>query len=158
MQVVQRVMQANRRVFIHGPKAGRLAPAIPSNQAPGWKYAEPEGEAGYANCLLTTLGKGPGASVEIGTGRGVPNLASLTSNPEVLEWIAGLPFRYESLDPQKVIDVLLTTAGRSKLNPFKKQRTLTTKRVAKDAAPKLVTFELRLESGRPNPALVVNKF
>ena len=155
MPVAQRVMPANRRIFIHDRKAGRLLPATPSPRPPGWRLSEPDGEASYANCLLTTLGKGPGASAEIGTT--VPNLASLTSDPAELEWIAGLPFRYESLNPQKVIDVLLTTAGRSKLNSFKKEWTVRTKLVTKDAEPKLITFELRLESEESNPALVIRK-
>ncbi len=130
MQAAQRAMQGDRRIFVHDRTSGRLS--------------EPAGEASYVNHLLTALGKGSAASVEITPGTTVPNLA-------------GLPFRYESLDAQKVIDILLTAAGRTKLSPFQEQWTLKTKLVVKGQEPRLITFVLRLEAGKSNPALVIGK-
>ena len=146
MQVAQRVMQDDPRIFVHDRKTYRLLQKVPSQ-------VEPDGEGSYANCLLTALGKGTSPSVAIAAGAGVPNLATLASDPEELKWIAELPFNYETLDSQKVIDVLLTAAGRSKLNPFKKEWTLKTRLIVNGAEPKLITFGLRLE----NDALVINK-
>jgi hypothetical protein len=36
----------------------------------------------------------------------VPELGNLTRDPQQLEWIAGLPFRYDSLDADKVIGII----------------------------------------------------
>jgi hypothetical protein len=146
MQVAQRVMQDDPRIFVHDRKTYRLLQKFPP-------VREPDGEGSYANCLLTALGKAAAGSVEVAAGGPVPNLTSLTRDPEELKWIAELPFRYETLDSQKVIDVLLTAAGRSKLNPFKREWTLKTKLVAKGAEPKLITFTMRLEKD----VLVINK-
>jgi hypothetical protein len=146
MQVAQRVMQDDPRIFVHDRKTYRLLQRAPAQR-------EPDGEGSYANCLLTALGKGTAPSVAIAAGAGVPNLAALASDPEELQWIAELPFDYETLDAQKVIDVLLTAAGRSKLNPFKKEWTLKTRLIVKGAEPKPITFALRLEKD----ALVINK-
>lgn len=146
MQVAKAVMQDDPRIFVHDRKTYRLLQKYPPSQ-------EPDGEGSYANCLLTTLGKGAAASAELAAGAPVPNLTHLTSDPDELKWISELPFRYETLDSQKVIDVLLTAAGRSKLNPFKKEWTLKTRLVVKGADPKPVTFALRLEKD----VLVINK-
>ncbi len=138
MQVARSAIQDDPRIFIHDRKSYRLSSAFPTK--------EPDGEESYANCLLTALGRGTEMSAEITAGASVPNLAKLATDPEELKWIEDLPFRYEALDAQKVIDVLLTAAGRSKLNPFKKEWTLKTKLIVKGEEPKLITFGLRLES------------
>ncbi len=146
LEIAQRVMQDDPRIFVHDRKTYRLLQNFPP-------YREPDGEGSYANSLLTALGKGTAPSVAIAAGAGVPDLAALVSDPEELKWIAELPFNYETLDSQKVIDVLLTAAGRSKLNPFKKEWTLQTRLIVTGAEPKPITFALRLEKD----ALVIQK-
>jgi hypothetical protein len=139
LEVAQKAMQDNPRIFVHDRKTYRLVQMFPADR-------EPDGEASYVNSLLTALGKGTAVSAEIATRAAVPNLASFATDPEEMKWIAKLPFRYENLDPQKVIEILLTAAGRSKLNPFKKEWTLKTRLIVKGEDPKLVTFGLRLEN------------
>jgi hypothetical protein len=68
---------------------------------------EPDGEASYANCLLVTLAKGQHTSVSIRPGCPVPNLAGLTEDPEELLWISKLPFKYDELDAELVMKILL---------------------------------------------------
>lgn len=72
---------------------------------------EPDGEASYARCLLTTLAKSDIVSITLHPGRSVPLLAPLASNDDERQWTAGLPFQYEMLDAGKVIALLLLYAG-----------------------------------------------
>ncbi len=72
---------------------------------------EPDGEDSYVNALLTTLAKGPGRPVTLVPGKGVPPLAPLAEDPEELDWIASLPFKYDELDATEVIATILTLAG-----------------------------------------------
>jgi len=94
-------------MIVQDRKTGRLQPVIKSKNAQGWRYGEPDGEASYANCLLTTLAKAdaPGP-VRIASGSPVPGLAQLARDPVQLDWIAALPFRYDTLDADKVIGIL----------------------------------------------------
>ena len=101
MQVAQQVMQANPRVFIHDRKSYRLMAVTPSNRRPGWRYTEPDGEGSYANCLLTTLGKGAATSVEIAAGAACQVWQDLANDPEELEWVAGLPFQLRRRSTRK---------------------------------------------------------
>ena len=79
--------------------------------APGWRDCEPEGERSYANCLLTTLATGSVPSVVLSSDGPAPNLAELTQDPEELDWIAGLPFRYNLLQAVLVITNLVGFSG-----------------------------------------------
>lgn len=119
MAVAQRVMDPPRRVLLHSRERHTLLTLVADSTPKGWSYAEPNGEASYVNCLLTTLAKaGFGASVEITAGSPLPNLAGLARHPAQLEWIAKLPFRYEDLNAAKAIEVL--NKGQSLLPAMKK--------------------------------------
>ncbi len=72
---------------------------------------EPDGEASYLNALLTTIAKGPRAEIILTWGMGVPDLLPLAADPEELEWIDTLPFRYAQLDGRKVIALVLSLAS-----------------------------------------------
>jgi hypothetical protein len=63
MQVARKAMRPDARFFLHDRASYRLRRIVPSGMAPGWRDCEPEGEASYANCLLTTLATGSVASV-----------------------------------------------------------------------------------------------
>src|SRR5215207_5209875 len=67
-----------------------------------------------------TLAKGTSSSAEVTSGRALPNLAGLTNDPQALDWIGGLPFRYDRLDADKVIAVILRVAGWRWYHFFKK--------------------------------------
>jgi hypothetical protein len=107
VDVALRVARPGVKIIVQDRKTGRLQPVIKSKNAQGWRYGEPDGEASYANCLLTTLAKADAPPpVRIAGGSPVPGLAQFARDPAQLEWIAELPFRYDTLDADKVIGIL----------------------------------------------------
>jgi hypothetical protein len=104
--VAFRVMRPGAKIYVHGRKTFSLMPVARSGNAQGWQYSEPDGEASYANCLLTTLARGTSPSARITSGLPLPDLAGLTNDPDELGWIAGLPFRYDRLDADEVIKII----------------------------------------------------
>lgn len=106
-EVAWRVMAPGSRILVHDRKTRVLRPVVRSKNAPGWRYGEPDGEASYINCLLTTLAKRTPLAIEVIAGQPVPDLATLTADPLQLAWIAELPFRYEALSAEKVIAIAL---------------------------------------------------
>lgn len=107
VDVALRLVRPGAKIMVQDRKTGRLQPVIKSKNAPGWRYGEPDGEASYANCLLTTLAKaGAAPPVHIASGAPLPGLAQFASDPAQLDWIAELPFRYDALDADKVIGIL----------------------------------------------------
>jgi hypothetical protein len=71
------------------------------------RQTKPDTPEGYVNALLTTLGKIAPKSVTITPGPGVPALAPLATDPNELEWISSLPFKYDAVDGTRVIAVIL---------------------------------------------------
>jgi hypothetical protein len=107
LDVALRAARPGAKMIVQDRKTGRLQPVIKSKNAAGWRYGEPDGEASYANCLLTTLAKADAPPpVRIASGSPLPGLAQFTGDPTQLEWIAELPFRYDALDADKVIGIL----------------------------------------------------
>jgi hypothetical protein len=156
MQVAQRVMHTDRRVFIHKREGYQLLPVVQCGKAPGWCYSEPDGEASYVNCLLTTLAKGSVPSVEIVTGAPVPHLAGLASDPDELDWIASLPFKYEALSAGMVIFTLLCSTGGLK-NWFRREWTHTMKLALENEESRDQTFVFRLQRRWVKPVLQISK-
>jgi len=114
MAVAQRVMDPPRRVLIYTRERPAIQRAVPASTPQAWAFGEPDGEASYINCLLTTLAKsGPGSAAEIMTAAPLPDLSKLTQDADELEWIANLPFRYDQLDAGKAIEVLTKNRGAS---------------------------------------------
>ena len=99
-------MMAPPRILAADRKTGRVLPVVKGNDAKGWRYSEPDGEASYVNCLLTTLAKNSPVRVQVAVSDPVPDLARFTQDPQQLEWIRGLPFRYDALDAAKVIGII----------------------------------------------------
>jgi hypothetical protein len=156
MQAARRVMRPGSRVFIHNRETYTLFPVAPSARPQGWQYSEHDGESSYANCLLTTLAKGPGQSVEIVAGRALPDLAPLASDPDELDWIEGLPFRYDAMDADKVIDILLKTAVKRRwIVPQSTWRLRT--RVVTPNREWIQEFKFKLKRGEPSRTLIVSK-
>ena len=145
MAVARRTMQPGSKIFLHDRAKYQLHLLAASTKPPGWRISEPDGEASYANCLLTTMAKGGAQSVELVPGEAVPDLSALTNNPDELEWIAGLPFRYDLLDAQKVIGILLNAVTKGKVDPSQKEWVLNTKVVAKNHEPRMQKFVFRRE-------------
>ncbi len=153
MSVAQRVMDPPRRVLIHDRERYTLLPAVPAAAPRGWAYSEPDGEPSYVNCLLTTLAKsGTGASAEIVTGAPLPDLAALTRDAAELQWIAGLPFRYDQLDASKAIALLAN--GRSILQKLKNEWVMKTLLVTQGER-KAFQFALKLGPDKAKPTLSI---
>ena len=106
IEVAHRAMNERPRILVSNRKTGQVLPVVKSANEQGWRYSEPDGEASYANCLLTTLAKNSPVPVHLAAGGAPPNLAKLTNDPQQLEWIAGLPFQYDALDAAKVIAII----------------------------------------------------
>jgi hypothetical protein len=106
IDVACRMLPPEPRILVCERKTGQLLPVIKSNDTKGWRFSEQDGEASYVNCLLTTLAKNAPGQVQVAASHAVPDLAGLTNNPQQLEWIHALPFRYDALDATKVIDII----------------------------------------------------
>ncbi|MFL6335747.1 MAG: hypothetical protein ACJ754_20750 [Pyrinomonadaceae bacterium] len=105
-----RAMRPGAKIFVHRRQTYTLMPIGPSGRPPGWQYSEYDGERSYANSLLTTLAQGTSPEVRVTSGRPLPDLVTLTTNPDQLDWIAGLPFKYDRLDADKVIETVSSLA------------------------------------------------
>jgi hypothetical protein len=102
-----RAMAAGARILVHERNGGLLKPVVRTKKPPGWRYGEPDGEASYFNCLLTTLAKRSPVGVEVIAGRPLPDLATIATDSQELEWVAELPFHYNALSAEKVIAIAL---------------------------------------------------
>jgi len=108
------VMNPGARLLIYLRRTGSLVPVVPSKQGDGWRYGEPDGENSYLNCLLVTLAKRPPIEVDLVASHSAPSLGALAADPEQLEWISELPFKYEALNTDKIIDAALQLAKLSR--------------------------------------------
>ena len=153
MSVAQRVMDPPRRVLIHSREHYGLMPAIPAPTPQGWTYSEPDGEASYVNCLLTTLAKsGAGAAAKLVTAAPLPDLTGLTQDAAELEWIATLPFRYDQLDAGKAIEMLANR--RSVWQKLKNEWLVKTVLIA-EGKQRTCQFSLRLDADKTKRVLSI---
>jgi hypothetical protein len=106
-EVAFQSMEPNPKIFIHERKNFSLTPVVKKNSPPGWRRSEPDGEQSYVNILLTTLGKANyKQSVHINSGQPVPNPREFTTNPDELDYISTLPFKYDQLNTDFIIKFL----------------------------------------------------
>jgi hypothetical protein len=145
MAVAKSAMNSGGHVFLHNREKYQLSPLTASNKPPGWRLAEPDGEASYVNCLLTTLAKGPAESVTIEPGKPLPTLAQLATDPDELGWIAELPFQYDRLHAQKVIDIILDLCAKNRIDTSLQEWVLATKLVVQNQEPRVQRFAFRRE-------------
>ena len=106
--IVFKSMKPNPKIFIHERKSFHLTPLVRKSSPPGWRRSEPDGEQSYVNILLTTLGKAnyKQKSVQIISGQPAPNPSEFTTNPDQLEYISTLPFKYNQLNTDFIIKFL----------------------------------------------------
>ena len=142
-----RVMPAGSKILQFDRKCHQVYPVVKSKSSPGWKTTEPDGEGSYANCLLTTLAKLPPEPVQLVVGQSPPDLRLLASDPDECEWVAELPFQYEALDSEKVINVI-RQLGRWKTLTIPSKQTLQTK-LATSGGLHAVFFELTFTEDAP---------
>jgi len=143
--VVFKSMKPNPKIFIHERKNFGLTPVIKKSSPPGWRRSEPDGEQSYSNILLTTLGKAnyKQKSIYISSGQPAPNPRDFTTNPDELEYISTLPFKYEKLNTDFIIKFLwdISKAG----NTFdKSSKIFNAKLVGSDGKARDVSFQLKL--------------
>jgi hypothetical protein len=144
--VAYRMMMSPPRILVCDRKSGQLLPVVKSSDAKGWRYSEPDGEASYVNCLLTTLAKNAPAPVQVAVSSPVPDLARLTGDPQQLEWIRGLPFRYDALDAAKVIGIIQRVSKLPVPNGSPSTGTLTAQLATKGGKREKVSFRLMLSA------------
>jgi hypothetical protein len=143
--VAFRVMRPDAQIFVHRRESFKMMPVARSRNAQGWQYSEYDGEASYANCLLTTLAKGGGGPARITPSRPLPNLAELATDPDELDWIAGLPFKYDELDADVVIEILKRVAGWGWFHNVAKSKSFHTRLVTDSGdGSRFVNFTLSL--------------
>jgi hypothetical protein len=147
IEVALRVMRPEPKIFVIARKTLAALPVVKSDNAKGWQYAEPDGEASYANCLLMMLVKGIRSSVVVASGQPLPNLADFTTDPEDLDWIKGLPFRYDQLEAEKVIEIILQAAACQPSRFFKTTCVLTARLADERKEKKMVSFTLTIKTG-----------
>jgi hypothetical protein len=143
--VAFRVMKEGARILVHERKHDELMPVVQQKEPPGWQYTEPDGEASYVNCLLTTISLSPNGSVRILAGARLPDLARIATDPEQLEWIASLPFDYAWLDAEKVIEMLMHVAKPVRTGLFRRELVLKAKFAMKGT---ITDFAFKLTPGR----------
>jgi hypothetical protein len=158
VDVALHVLRPDGQTMVQDRKTGRLQPVIKSKNAPGWRYGEPDGEASYANCLLTTLAKaGTPAPVRIASGNPVPGLAQFARDPAQLDWVAELPFRYDTLDADKVIGILQRVVKWSVPEHGESKGVLKAQLATGGGQRQAVSFDLRLArdaAGKPRLEVV----
>lgn len=140
--VVYKVMKPTARLFIHKRETYSLLPVAKKKSPPGWRYTEPDGEASYVNCLVTTLARGPMKSTRIISGQALPDLSELANDPEELEWISVMPFKYDQLNADQVIEIILGVTKSGLLSIFKPKRILQAKLVDSSGNLKDISFKL----------------
>ncbi len=142
VEVSLEAMRSGARILGHDRERYRLLPIGRSRKAPGWQYSAPDGEASYANCLLTTLAKASGSPAKLVSGSALPDLAPLTRDPDELDWIYGLPFALDKLNADEVIEIIQGLAGWSKLSFFKTQGVLDAQLALKGDRLQAVSFDV----------------
>ena len=142
-----KVMKPNPSIFVHDRQDYSLVKIAIKKSPPGWQYTAPDGEASYVNVLLTTLGKmrDKNQILRITSGQSLPNPKEFTTDPEQLEYISILPFRYEKLNADIIIkniwDISEPTGSPEKLPSTR----IFKAKLAESANEVIdVTFELRL--------------
>jgi hypothetical protein len=113
------------------------------------------GEAGYVNCLLTTLAQGPKKSVSIVADRPVPALPELAAgNSDLSTWVSKLSFDYAALNTAKVAQLLRSFAGFRWYSLFKTKGVIESVVLDTDNRPVLCRFEIELRKSGRGPAEV----
>ena len=136
------VMNEGARIYVHDRATFSLRPVVRATDATGWKYTEPDDEASYANCLLTALARSKNLSIQIRAGLPLPDLAQVATDAHELEWITAVPFDYERLDAEQVMQVLIGASRRRLADIFRGSRTLKGMVVASGSEPIRVLFKL----------------
>ena len=116
-----------------------------------------ETEASYVNVLLTTLAKGPVASIALMPGIGAPSLIPFASSADEQQWIESYHFNYERLDATKIVALILTLAGWRFYHFLKTDYTLKTILAMPGGEERHVTFAVKRISRMPAAPITVTR-
>ncbi|MDQ3744083.1 MAG: hypothetical protein M3444_06860 [Acidobacteriota bacterium] len=119
-EVAFRVMRPGAQLFVHDRKTFTLSPVVSPGGESDQFLLRRYPEALYGDYLIAFLSSGPRSSAEVTSGEELPDLADFAKGPKELEKAAALPFKREELDADRVIDLILYTAGRRWYHFFKK--------------------------------------
>jgi hypothetical protein len=146
-EVVFNAMKPHPRVFLHERKNFQLTPIVRKSSPPGWRRGEPDGEHSYTNMLLTTLGKANYRKdcVTIIAGEAAPALREFASDPEELEYISTLPFKYDQLNTHFIVHYLWDI-GKSEnvMDRIRSTKTFKAKLFGSGGEARDVTFQFKL--------------
>lgn len=139
-EIAFRTMHPHAKIYIPHREKRHFFPVIPKNTAPGWELGSGIGdESSYGHLILMILGESKlkGKHFLATTGKPLPNLLQITTDPAQQEFISKIPFDYETLDAQRLSDWLLKLS---------EQKFLSSTRVYKSAfAGKKVQVEFNLK-------------
>ena len=113
VDAAQRVMRPEGKIFLHDRKTFTLSLYSKIEGQP-----TPNVEAKYVEFLLRILMRAPKRLVDVTAGEMVPDLLELATSPTDRDWISRSIDR-DKIDAEKVIELLLQTAGWRWYNPFK---------------------------------------
>lgn len=133
-----RHMKPGGRLLVHDRAAYTLGEIKPKTGLQS-RDTDPAGHGAYVNGFLTTLARTKRAASII-DGAPLPTLAGLTDDPRELAWIAGLPFKYGSLEPRRIISLILGSARKEGL--LKRRLVLKAKLFNQAGGPTEVAFKV----------------
>ena len=138
--VALRVMRPGGRIFIHDRETYTLSLLItPAGRAPSPSQAE----ADYVELLLRGLMRSSHSTMEITSGKVLPDLADLVTI-DVDDWVAKLRAERDKLNTDVAIDLLLHKAGWRWYRPLKTTGTLKTPTLTDDGTVRNWTFSVKL--------------
>lgn len=108
----------------------------------GTGESEPNNEPSYVNCLLVTLAKSPGSIAIIKSMQSVPDIALISKNNDELPWIRGLPFNYNQIKADTVIDIIMSIPSK-KISLFGNDRELIAKMALSEGKSETVRFLIK---------------
>lgn len=138
------VMKPKARVFVFNRERHSLLPAALAKNKSGWRYPEHDGEANYAKCLLTAIAIAQKReAVRISSGSPLPDLSQIAIDPAEWDWVSRLPFKYDKLDAEEVIEIMVGSARPAFLGLLAGSLTLKVPLKLSEGKTREVSFRLR---------------
>lgn len=139
-------IKSDARVFLHERKDFELTPIARKKSPPGWRRSEPDGEQSYVNMLLTSLGKSNYKDhVTIIAGEAAPDIKQFTTDPEQLEYVSALPFKYDRLNTHFIVHYLWDIGkADGVVDKIRSTKTFRAKLVGSHGKAEDIAFQFRL--------------
>jgi hypothetical protein len=150
--VARTALRGKGRIRIYDQATTEILPVVKAKNTAGWAHsAEPDGEASYVNCLLTTLGKRSSVPIELCQDKRLPDLTKLATRADEIEWTSELPFDYDHLNVEEVIRIIVNSPGMKWLPAQEGQVSgnVKMKLVEAGGVARIVSFQLLLTKDGP---------